>query len=79
MSFSEGQRVRVRAVLVPKRWQVHESEAVARSPALGDIGTVVSVDTGDGKLVYTVESVDPHGEELWLAQFEDEELEPLPP
>ena len=78
MSFTEGQRVRVRAVLEPKQWQVHESEAVARSPAIGDFGTVVSVDTTDGKLLYTVENVDTHGAEVWLAQFEDEELEPMP-
>jgi hypothetical protein len=65
-------------VLEPKQWQVHDSEAVARSPAIGDLGTVVSVDTADGKLLYTVENVDPHGAEVWLAQFEDEELEPMP-
>jgi hypothetical protein len=45
----------------------------------GDVGIVVSVDTGDGKLIYTVESVATHGAELWLAQFEDDELESLPP
>lgn len=78
MSFTEGQRVRVRAVLEAKQWQVHDSEAVARSPAIGDLGTVISVDTAEGKLLYTVENVDTYGAEVWLAQFEDEELEPMP-
>ncbi|HEY7673218.1 MAG TPA: hypothetical protein VIC71_13470 [Gammaproteobacteria bacterium] len=77
MPFREGQEVRIKALLKPKRWERHEAIS-SREPVVGDIGLVVDVDASTGRMIYTVECIDTHGSERWLTQFEQDELEPIP-
>jgi hypothetical protein len=78
MPFREGQEVRIRALLEPRRWERHRARS-ARSPAVGDLGLVVDIDASGGRVIYTVESTDINGSERWLTEFLEQELEPLPP
>lgn len=53
------------------------SDAVARPPAVGDVGTVVGVNDEDPPTWCVVECVDDDGYTLWLAQFAPGELKRL--
>jgi hypothetical protein len=78
MAFREGQEVRVTALLERKSWERH-SAGSAGLPAVGDIGVVVDIDGSTGRMLYMVECVDSDGSERWLTEFEEEELEAIPP
>jgi hypothetical protein len=77
MPFQEGQEVRVKALLEPRRWERHAAKS-AGVPTVGDVGLIVDVDGSSGKMIYTVECTDENGSERWLTDFVDAELEPLP-
>ena len=78
MPFREGQEVRVKALLRAKSWEVHRA-GWETEPAIGDIGLVVDVDAATGRTIYTVQCTDARGRERWLTEFDEDELEPLPP
>lgn len=78
MPFREGQEVRVRALLEERRWERHRA-GWDTPPAGGDIGIVVDVDASSGRTVYSVRCADAHGQERWLTEFDEDEIETLPP
>jgi len=59
--------------------EVDGTERVCRQPRIGDRGTVVSLlQRGSGTPSYYVECVDEAGLTVWLAEFDGDELAPLP-
>jgi len=68
--------VRVKTLLSPDR-HVHGTESEKRQPKTGDVGTIVHVNAPGH--AYVVESVDPYGLTVWLADFVSEELELISP
>ena len=68
--------VRVKTLLSPDR-HVHGTESEKRQPKTGDVGTIVHVNA-PGQ-AYIVESVNPDGLTVWLADFVSEELELISP
>jgi hypothetical protein len=76
--FKELDVVRVRRLLAPKL-ELGPDRDGYRAPQVGDEGTVVWVEGHPaGGARYTVESVDPDGYTVWLADFEPDELEAVP-
>jgi hypothetical protein len=52
------------------------SENVRRPPRIGDTGTIVHINSVDGKTTgYMVEKVAPNGYTIWLADFLPDEIE----
>ncbi len=52
----------------------HGSEEVVRAPQIGDTGLIVAVSGQGENMTYVVESVDPNGMTIWLADFYGDEL-----
>lgn len=69
--FRDYTTVKVKQLLTANR-EFTGTNSVSRSPRVGDMGTVLESHEGN----YTVESVDPEGFTVWLADFEPDELEP---
>ena len=74
MMFKEYDTVKITSLREPDR-HFDGTQAVARAPRSGDTGIIVAV-SGKGKdKQYIVESVDPDGMTIWLADFYADELE----
>jgi hypothetical protein len=69
--FCEYDVVVIRALHSPER-QVIGTDGFKRQPQVGDSGTIVHV---LAPRQYSVESVHPDGWTIWLADFEEDELE----
>jgi hypothetical protein len=78
MPFQVGQEVRIRALLGDKPWELHDAGWDVR-PVVGDVGLVIDSDSASGRTMYTVRCTDEVGRERWVTEFEEQELEPLPP
>ncbi len=68
--FKEYATVRVVRLIHTERW------TEAGTPSIGDQGTIVSIDTKNDEVWYTVESSTPKSNNPWLAEFTENELEP---
>ena len=74
MMFKEYDPVKITSLRGPDR-HFDGTKGVARAPRPGDTGIIVAV-SGKGKdRQYMVESVDPDGMTVWLADFYGDELE----
>ena len=63
-------QVRVVQLIHTDRW------TEGGTPSIGDQGTIVSIDTINDEVWYTVESSTPTSNTSWLAEFTENELEP---
>ena len=71
----EYDQVRVVKLLTPDR-HFSGTDSVCRPPRVGDIATIChELSPDDHTAEVIVEMVDTHGNTIWLAQFEREELE----
>ena len=68
--FEEYATVRVVQLIHTDRW------TEGGTPSIGDQGTIVSIDTINDEVWYTVESSTPKSNNPWLAEFTENELEP---
>ncbi len=68
--FEEYATVRVVQLIHTDRW------TEGGTPSIGDQGTIVSIDTNNDEVWYTVESSTPKSNNPWLAEFTENELEP---
>ncbi len=68
--FEEYATVRVVQLIHTDRW------TEGGTPLIGDQGTIVSIDTKNDEVWYTVESSTPKSNNPWLAEFTENELEP---
>ena len=68
--FEEYATVRVVQLIHTDRW------TEGGTPSIGDQGTIVSIDTKNDEVWYTVESSTPKSNNPWLAEFTENELEP---
>jgi hypothetical protein len=78
MALKEYEMVRVRQLLRAAEeydgWRFNQ-----RPPRVGDVGYIVDVLHADGVPDnYVVESSGPDGITVWLGDFSEDELEPLP-
>ncbi len=71
MVFEIFDIVRIRSLKVPER-EVDGSSAEPPQPRVGEVGSVVDT-LGDG--LYLVEHITDDGETIWLAEFDESELE----
>ncbi len=71
-NFHEHGVVRIKALMHADRGY-SGSEGIKRPPRIGDIGTIVYIDTK--ATWYIVECIDNGGLTVWLADFEEGELE----
>ena len=68
--------VRVRELSRPDQ-EFAGSENIKRPPRLGDIGTIVHDYVTSGTRAFIVECVDTNGGTIWLADFDENELEAI--
>jgi hypothetical protein len=68
--MQEFESVRVSKLLTPTR-EITGTESVTRQPVVGDLGTIVHVDSAG----YWVESIAPDLRTIWLACFDESEIE----
>ena len=71
--FKEYDPVKIVSLLKSDR-EFHGSEEVARAPRVEDTGIIVAMSGNKEERAYVVESVNPDGMTIWIADFHEDEL-----
>ena len=76
--FEEYDVVRIVKLITPNR-RFDGTAGIIEPPKIGDVGTIVHIveKTNPADTIYIIEKVAPSGETIWLADFQEKEIELL--